>query len=356
MATFLYLLRRPRFPIFLVLTLPPALYFASALSPVSRKAELQHSIQKHRSLTPNQKSTLLFYQQESRSKDVSKGDDGNNGRSIAGITFLSGLVSVVVTAKSGILRGPQNMATGDYSTYADALIYQDVGVTILTSVLGYVLVKLVAFGYEKEVYNNKVSRKLTHTLSAPLFIFCFPLFSAADGARFFAWLVTLTNAVRLYVAGTGGDSSLANSVSRSGDESEALGGPFIYVCLFQLFLLFFWRTSMVGVIAMSTMAAGDGMADLVGRRFGRNNKWWFSESKSVAGSIAFTIASSLASFGLVNWLIFTGCLETTFEPMALALRIIGISVLCAMVELLPVGDDNYTVPLSAAVLTALLLH
>ena len=113
---------------------------------------------------------------------------------------------------------------------------------------------------------------------------------------------------------------------------------------------------MVGVIAMSTMAAGDGMADLVGRRFGRNNKWWFSESKSVAGSIAFTIASSLASFGLVNWLIFTGCLETTFEPMALALRIFGISVLCAMVELLPVGDDNYTVPLSAAVLTALLLH
>ena len=58
----------------------------------------------------------------------------------------------------------------------------------------------------------------------------------------------------------------------------------------------------------------------------------------------------------VNWLIFTGCLETTFEPMALALRIFGISVLCAMVELLPVGDDNYTVPLSAAVLTALLLH
>jgi dolichol kinase len=239
------------------------------------------------------------------------------------------------------------------------MIFHDVGTTFLTSILGYALVKLITLGYEKDVYNANVARKLTHVLSAPLFILFFPLFSAADGARFFAGVVTLTNVVRLYIAGTGGDSSLANAVSRSGDKSEALGGPFIYVCLFQLFILFFWRSSMVGIIAMSTMAAGDGMADLVGRRWGRNNKWWFSDDKSIAGSAAFAIASSLTSFGLVNWMLATGCLQTAVLHMDLAVRIIGISVACALVELLPIDIrdfDNYTVPLTAAALTALLLR
>ena len=113
---------------------------------------------------------------------------------------------------------------------------------------------------------------------------------------------------------------------------------------------------MIGVIALSTMAAGDGMADLVGRQWGRNNKWFFSEDKSVAGTVAFATASSLTSIGLINWLITTGCLQAGLGPMELAVRIIGISVACSIVELLPIGDDNYTVPLSAALLAALLVY
>jgi hypothetical protein len=83
-------------------------------------------------------------------------------------------------------------------------------------------------------YNSKIGRKLNHTLAAPLFIAFFPAFSHADGARFFAGLVTCSNILRLYLAGTGqGDSTLAQSISRSSDTKEVLGGPFIYVCLFH---------------------------------------------------------------------------------------------------------------------------
>ena len=113
---------------------------------------------------------------------------------------------------------------------------------------------------------------------------------------------------------------------------------------------------MIGIVATCTMAAGDGMADLIGRQWGKNNKWWFSDSKSIAGSVGFTIASTLTSLGLVKWLVFTGCLQTALGSADLAIRIFGISLFCAIVELLPVGDDNYTVPLSAAVLAAILLH
>jgi hypothetical protein len=62
----------------------------------------------------------------------------------------------------------------------------------------------------------------------------FSAFSHADGARSFAGLVTCSNILRLYLAGTGqGDSTLAQSISRSSDTKEVLGGPFIDVCLFH---------------------------------------------------------------------------------------------------------------------------
>jgi dolichol kinase/tetrahydromethanopterin S-methyltransferase subunit G len=277
-------------------------------------------------------------------------------KSIVGLSFLFGLTIVSGLAKFGILRGALDAVTGEYAPYTNGMIGQDIGLTLMTAVLGYALVKLITLGYENEIYGSNVSRKLSHTLSAPLFMLFFPFFSAADGSRFFAALVILTNIIRLYLAGAGFDPSLANSVSRSGDKSEVLGGPFIYVCLFQAFTLLFWRTSVVGVIAMSTMAAGDGMADLVGRKWGRNNKWWFSEDKSVAGTVAFAISSTLTSYGLVQLFMTTGFYQSPLAPLALLLQIAGISVVCSMIELLPFGDDNYTVPISAAILTALLLQ
>jgi len=113
---------------------------------------------------------------------------------------------------------------------------------------------------------------------------------------------------------------------------------------------------MIGIVAASTMAAGDGMADLIGRRFGKTNKWWFSNDKSVAGTVAFAISASFVSYGLVNWLQYTGCLEIGFSSTDLALRIVGISILSSIVELLPIGDDNFTVPLAAMAMAALFLQ
>lgn len=98
------------------------------------------------------------------------------------------------------------------------------------------------------------------------------------------------------------------------------------------------------------------MADIVGRRFGKNNKWPFSKDKSVAGSIAFVIASALTSTALAAWMSYTGCLELPLPMAELVPRIVAVSFLSAGVELLPFVDDNWTVPLSAAILSQLLLY
>eukprot|EP00928_Gymnodinium_smaydae_P045383 TRINITY_DN30264_c0_g1_i1.p1 TRINITY_DN30264_c0_g1~~TRINITY_DN30264_c0_g1_i1.p1 ORF type:complete len:329 (-),score=20.25 TRINITY_DN30264_c0_g1_i1:200-1186(-) len=266
------------------------------------------------------------------------------------ILGLSASIAIAVgAAKSGLLGG----------TYTDEMIARDAIITLLCSVLAVIMNRGITWGYEAGRYDSKMSRKITHTLSAPLFILTWPLFSDADGARVFASLVTLTNIYRLYLAGTSdaAGTSLANTISRSGDKSEVLGGPFIYVCLFQCFILAFWRDTFPGVVAMTTMAAGDGMADIIGRRYGKNGyKWPFGDrQKSLVGTLAFAVFASGITVGICSWLFAAGSLSYSLDFFEILIRIVAISCICALVEILPFGDDNYTVPGSAAALSWLWL-
>lgn len=304
----------------------------------------------------NSSSKLLVAPKGEISQTDEDAEDGGGKKTIVA-TLLAGVSALAIAAKAGVVPGPFDPLSGTFGVYTDTMILRDIASAVTATILAYGAVKGIGYGYETGYYSSKISRKLQHTLLAPAFMATFPIFSPADGARYFAALVTLVNGLRLYLAATGqGESSLARSVSRSGDKSEALGGPFIYVCLLSIFILAFWRSSMIGVVAACTMAAGDGMADLIGRQFGRNTKWWFSEDKSVTGTVAFAISASFASYGLVNWLQYTGCLEVGLSSVDLVLRIVCISVICSIVELLPIGDDNFSVPLSAAALAAFLLH
>lgn len=97
------------------------------------------------------------------------------------------------------------------------------------------------------------------------------------------------------------------------------------------------------------------MADIVGRRLGKNNKWFFSPSKSIAGSLAFWVFSTMFSVGLLLWFNFTGCMTLPYSMAEMAMRTTLISAVCSMIELQPYGDDNWTVPVSAAVLSQLFL-
>lgn len=208
---------------------------------------------------------------------------------------------------------------------------------------------------------SRDARKIIHTLSAPLFMLLWPLYSGAYGARVFASIVPLLNTLKLYLAGTdsgsGDETELAVAISRSGDANEALGGPFVYVLVLLFSTLVFWTDSPIGIVAISNMAIGDGVADLIGRRFGSTNKWSFNKSKSMAGSAAFVVGSFVGSYGLISWLTSMGAMDPLeLGTMGLVGRLFAIAVICAGVELIPVGDDNWTVPLSAALLTAFLLN
>ena len=148
-------------------------------------------------------------------------------------------------------------------------------------------------------------------------------------------------------------STLVKAVSRTGDSREALGGPMLYTYVLLASALFGWH-SVIPLIAICQMAVGDGMADIVGRRIGRT-KWpfAFAERKSVEGSLAFAGSAFVACLGTLKLFYLAGM--TTLTVASAAPALLAISILCAIVELLPLGDDNITVPLAAALLSALLL-
>ena len=67
----------------------------------------------------------------------------------------------------------------------------------------------------------------------------------------------------------------------------------------------------------------------------------------MAGSAAFVAGSFVGSYGLLFWLTSLGAMEPLgMGTMGIAGRLLVIAVICAGVELIPVGDDNWSVPIS----------
>jgi dolichol kinase len=134
---------------------------------------------------------------------------------------------------------------------------------------------------------------------------------------------------------------------RSGDRSELLRGPLYYCIVLTLVTLLLWRHNLTSIAITSVMCAGDGLADIVGRRFGQSpaSKLPWSRSKSVPGSAAmfvggFAMAAALTAyfgyFGLVTYD------EQTLATMALiSLAATALESLDEFVQL----DDNLSVPL-----------
>lgn len=144
--------------------------------------------------------------------NMPSGDDssGTNRRALVAIAGLTTLSSVMLAAKIGVLPG-MPLVDGTFAPYTDSMIARDTGATLLSFVLAYGFVKTITGLAKMGVLDPLDSRKIIHTFSGPLFILVWPIFSAATGARFFAGIVPIINALRLYLAaaGEGGMSTCA---------------------------------------------------------------------------------------------------------------------------------------------------
>ncbi|VVA20561.1 PREDICTED: phytol kinase [Prunus dulcis] len=200
---------------------------------------------------------------------------------------------------------------------------------------------------QRNLLQQSLSRKLVHILSGLLFMLSWPIFSTSTAARYFASVVPLVNCLRLLLHGLSivTNEGLVKSVTREGNPKELLRGPLYYVLILILCALAFWRESPVGVVSLAMMCGGDGVADIMGRKFG-SIKIPYNQKKSWAGSISMFLFGFVISIGMLYYYSFLGYFQLnwveTVEKVAL------ISLVATIVESLPITDvldDNISVPL-----------
>ena len=292
------------------------------------------------------------------------------------------------------------------SSRTAAIVTRDVLVALFALAASYAWLKVWDVLANRQLIAPTLSRKMVHTTSVPLFMLTWPLFSAdptipmyaASRAGFnvperilglvlsprgLATAVPAILAIRLVLAGTGlSTDTLVNALARqkaalrkyadrashpgdraaspliTGDRREALQGP-LYYCIAVTFCTFlFWRgPSPIGILALIQLCVGDGLADVVGRRW-RTWRWPFriggvdASQKTVGGTLAFIVSAFVVSCAYVAFFHACGCVQVTVAQAALPIG--WLTLACAAVELLAPGDDNITVPLAACLIGMLL--
>ncbi|KAK2973388.1 hypothetical protein RJ640_022199 [Escallonia rubra] len=228
-------------------------------------------------------------------------------------------------------------------------LLQDAGAAAVVMAGAYALVSTFNYLTQRNLIEQSLSRKLVHILSGLLFVGFWPIFSTSTEARYFASLVPLVNCLRLVIHGfsLATDEGLIQSVTREGKPEELLRGPLYYVLVLILCALVFWRESPVGVISLAMMCGGDGVADIMGRRFG-DLKIPYNQQKSWAGSISMFVVGFVISIGMLYYFSVLGYFK--LDWICTIKRVALVSLVATVVESLPtteIMDDNISVPLTS---------
>jgi len=231
-------------------------------------------------------------------------------------------------------------------------VAQDVVATVITFALALGWLRVVDALAVRGFIEQRLSRKIIHIGTGPLFVLCWNLFSAQPWARWCAALVPLAITAQFVLVGLGimRDEAAVKAMTRHGDPREILKGPLYYGVVFVACTLLFWRHSPVGILALMLMCGGDGLADVIGRRWGVA-KLPFNPSKSWVGSAAMLAGSFVFGLGFVWLFNALGDFQPPLPAGASLLTVGVISLVATVVEALPLHDvDNLTTTVAAVAL------
>lgn len=218
----------------------------------------------------------------------------------------------------------------------------------LTFAIALGFLRLMDFFAHRGWIESKLSRKLIHIGTGPIFVLCWFFFDDAPSARWLAALVPFAITVQFALIGFGviKDKASVDAMSRTGDPKEILRGPLYYGIMFVVLTLIYWKDSPIGIVALMMMCGGDGIADIMGRKFASAKLPW-SKEKSVAGTISVFVGgfvfSTLMLFIYVTAGVFSGTINNYLLPIT------TIAFVGAIVESLHYKDiDNISMTLASA--------
>jgi phytol kinase len=217
-----------------------------------------------------------------------------------------------------------------------------------TFAVSLVFLRLMNFIAQRGWMESRLSRKVIHIGTGPLFVLCWLMYKDTPEARWLAALVPFIITVQFALVGLGvlKDPSAVQSMSRSGDPREILRGPLYYGIVFVLLTLVYWKDSLIGIPALMMMCGGDGIADIVGRKFPSAKLPW-SREKSVAGTLSVFLGGWLMSAGMIFIYMTAGVFGGTMTNYLYPIT--AIAVAGTMVESLHFRDiDNISMTLACA--------
>ncbi len=224
--------------------------------------------------------------------------------------------------------------------------------TLFTFAIAIFFLRLMDFIAHRGWIESKLSRKFIHIGTGPIFVLCWLMYPDLPVSRWLAALVPLLITVQFALVGTGviKDEAAVKAMSRTGDRREILRGPLFYGIVFVAVTLIYWKDSLVGIPALMMMCGGDGIADIVGRRF-KSRKLPWSPEKSLAGSLSVFLGGWLLTMLIFAVYVWAGVFSGPVTRFVLPVSLIALGAM--LVESLPFKDvDNITL----TVVTALIGH
>jgi phytol kinase len=225
---------------------------------------------------------------------------------------------------------------------------------IITFAVALIELRLLDFAAHRGWIESRLSRKLIHILTGPLFVLCWLFFPDLWYSRWLAALVPFAITVQFALIGLGimKDEASVKAMSRSGDRREILRGPLFYGIVFVVMTLVYWKTSPIGMVALMLMCGGDGLADIMGRGI-QSPKLPWSKSKSVAGSLGMLLGGWVLAAFILFIFVIAGVFPSPFSIYLIPITVIAL--VGTLVESLPFKDvDNITVTLVAVLLGQLM--
>lgn len=221
---------------------------------------------------------------------------------------------------------------------------------IITFSAAVLWLRLNDFAAHRGWIGSQLSRKIIHMGTGPIFVLGWLLFNDGPLARYLAALVPLVITAQFILVGLEiiNDEAAVRAISRTGNPREILKGPLFYGIVFVIVTIVYWKDSPIGITALMLMCGGDGLADVLGRRWGKAKLPW-SQDKSWIGSLGMFLGGWLFAIVILLPFVAVGVFPapaiTYLSPLTL------IVLVGTLVESLPLREiDNLTVTISTALL------
>lgn len=216
-------------------------------------------------------------------------------------------------------------------------LYNNLLAALFTIIYVFSLVALMEVFVTRFGLARDLSRKITH-IGAGMIIAFLPLFDDTHWSKYFNVSIFVIWIVLLVQKGLFADvnDEAVKTMTRTGDRRELLKGPLYFVIVATICGTLFYKT-FEGVLAMAILGWGDGMAPVIGSRYGKI-KYQILSPKSVEGSLTMFVSAFVASLLLIQFIVPQ---EYNFN------RILILSAIATVAEgISPKELDNFIIPLA----------